>query len=185
MTALQTVWVFLTTQGLDFGIKCLGAILAWIVGRWLAWTFGYLIEPYLGGYLAEPAVRPWGGRLAVLIVVLGWSAWFVIAIFGLFTLGLGWGAFHILPLLPLAYFTLLIGGPGATPGQRAFGLAVRQDADLAPPTLAQALVWTLCLWLSFVLACVPFALALFNPRHRAAHDLLAGLVIVRQPQISY
>jgi uncharacterized RDD family membrane protein YckC len=120
-----------------------------------------------------------------LIVVLGWSAWFVIAIFGLFTLGLGWGAFHILPFLPLAYFTLLIGGTGATPGQRAFGLAVRQDADLAPPTLAQALVWTLCLWLSFVLACVPFALALFNPRHRAAHDLLAGLVIVRQPQISY
>jgi len=121
----------------------------------------------------------------LLILVLGWAAWFLIAIFGLFTLGLGWGAFHLLPFLPLFYFTLLVGGTGATPGQRAFGLAVRQDIGLLPPTMAQALVWTFCLWLSFVLACVPFALALFNPRHRAAHDLLAGLVIVRQPQISY
>jgi uncharacterized RDD family membrane protein YckC len=53
------------------------------------------------------------------------------------------------------------------------------------PTMAQALVWTILFWLSFALACVPFFLALLPPRHRAAHDLLSGLVIVRQPQISY
>jgi uncharacterized RDD family membrane protein YckC len=84
-----------------------------------------------------------------------------------------------MPLLPFAYYTLLIGGSGATPGQRALGLAVRQDADLSAPTLAQALVWSILLWLSFVLACVPFLLALLNPRHRAAHDMLSGLVITR------
>jgi len=46
------------------------ALAFWIVGLWLAWTFGYVIEPYLGGYLAGPAVRPWVGRLGVLVVVL-------------------------------------------------------------------------------------------------------------------
>jgi uncharacterized RDD family membrane protein YckC len=121
----------------------------------------------------------------VLITIVGWAAAVGIAIFGVLTLGLGWLAFHILPWLPLVYYTLLIGNYGATPGQRAFGLAVRQDADMSRPTLAQALVWTLLLWISFALACIPFLLALSGPRHRAAHDLLSGLVIVRSPQISY
>jgi small conductance mechanosensitive channel len=35
MTILQTIWAFLATQGIDFGIKVIGAIAAWIVGRWL------------------------------------------------------------------------------------------------------------------------------------------------------
>ena len=64
------------------------------------------------------------------------------------TLGLGWMAFHILPWMPLVYYALFIGYAGATPGQRLFGLAVRQDADLARPTMAQALVWTLLLWIA-------------------------------------
>lgn len=31
----QDIWNFLTTQGADFGIKLITAIVAWIVGRWL------------------------------------------------------------------------------------------------------------------------------------------------------
>ena len=31
----EAIWTFLTTQGIDFGLKALGAIAAWIVGRWL------------------------------------------------------------------------------------------------------------------------------------------------------
>jgi small conductance mechanosensitive channel len=31
----EVIWNFLTTQGADFGLKVLGAIAAWIVGRWL------------------------------------------------------------------------------------------------------------------------------------------------------
>lgn len=42
----------------------------WIVGLWAAWAFGPRIEPYLGGYLAAPAVRPWVGRLVVLVAVM-------------------------------------------------------------------------------------------------------------------
>jgi uncharacterized RDD family membrane protein YckC len=116
---------------------------------------------------------------AFLIGVVGWVAALTILVFGILTLGLGWLMFHIIPLLPFLYFTLLVGGSGATPGQRLFGLAVRQDIDLSPPNFAQAFVWTLLLWVSFVLACLPFAMALVGPRHRAGHDLLSGLVVVR------
>src|SRR5574337_278213 len=31
----EAIWNFLSTQGVDFGLKVLGAIAAWIVGRWL------------------------------------------------------------------------------------------------------------------------------------------------------
>lgn len=32
---MEIVWNFLTTQGADFGLKILGAIAAWVLGRWL------------------------------------------------------------------------------------------------------------------------------------------------------
>ena len=31
----EVIWNFLTTQGADFGLKVLGALVAWIVGRWI------------------------------------------------------------------------------------------------------------------------------------------------------
>ncbi|MBU6396980.1 MAG: RDD family protein [Rhodospirillales bacterium] len=119
------------------------------------------------------------------IALFFWAMAIAIAIFGVLTLGLGWMAFHVLPWLPLLYYTLLIGGTGATPGQRLAGLAVRQDAMLEHPTIAQAFVWTLLLWLSFVLAGLPFLLAFVNPRHRTAHDMLSGLTLVRTTQFRY
>jgi uncharacterized RDD family membrane protein YckC len=85
------------------------------------------------------------------------------------------------PILILAYFTLSVGSEGATPGQRAFGLFVRQDGGFAPPSMAQAFVWSLLLFVSFALACIPFGLAIIDPRRRTAHDVLTGLVIIRQP----
>lgn len=30
---MEIVWNFLTTQGADFGLKILGAIAAWVLGR--------------------------------------------------------------------------------------------------------------------------------------------------------
>src|SRR5262245_29938120 len=46
------------------------AVLAWLVGLWLAWHFAYLVNPWLGGALAEPGVREWTGRAIVLLIVL-------------------------------------------------------------------------------------------------------------------
>ena len=31
----EAIWTFLSTQGIDFGLKLLGALAAWIIGRWL------------------------------------------------------------------------------------------------------------------------------------------------------
>ena len=122
---------------------------------------------------------------AFLIGVVGWVAALTVLVFGILTLGLGWLMFHIIPLLPFLYFTLLVGGSGATPGQRALGLVVRQDSDLAQPNLAQALVWSILLWLSFIFAGVPFLLVFLNPQHRATHDILSGLVILRADKNPY
>jgi membrane protein required for colicin V production len=46
------------------------SLLAWLVGLWLAWHFAYVVNPWLGGALAEPGVREWTGRAIVLLVVL-------------------------------------------------------------------------------------------------------------------
>jgi len=116
----------------------------------------------------------------IVISMLGSVAALLIGVFGVLTLGIGWLAFHVIPLIPLVYYTLLIGSSGATPGQRLAGLTVRQDDDWTTrPNLAQALVWAVLLWLSFVLVGIPFLLALLNPRGRATHDILSGLVIIR------
>ena len=42
----------------------------WVVAVWAAWKFGPLVEPHLGGLLADPNVAPWIGRLVVLVLVL-------------------------------------------------------------------------------------------------------------------
>jgi len=116
---------------------------------------------------------------AFLIGVFGWAAGLGIILFGILTLGMGFLLLHIIPVLPFVYYTLLL-PHGGTIGQRLFSLEARDDSNLSRrPTHAQALVWSLLLWLSFALAFLPFLLALTNPRRRAGHDLLAGLAIVR------
>jgi len=46
------------------------ALVTWIAALLIAWHFGRLIEPYLGGLLAGPHVRPWAARVIVLVGVL-------------------------------------------------------------------------------------------------------------------
>lgn len=46
------------------------SLLSWLIGLWLAWHFAYLVNPWLGGGLAEPGIREWVGRAIVLFVVL-------------------------------------------------------------------------------------------------------------------
>ena len=46
------------------------ALVAWLLGLWLAWHYAYLVNPWLGGALAEPGVREWTGRAIVLLLVL-------------------------------------------------------------------------------------------------------------------
>ncbi len=47
----------------------------WILAIWAVWKFGPIVEPHLGGLLADSKVAPWIGRLVVLVLVLliGWA----------------------------------------------------------------------------------------------------------------
>ena len=110
-----------------------------------------------------------------LLMALGIVGWLVV---GVLTLGLG---LPLLSMLPLLYnWGFVSSRLQATPGQAMLGLAVVRDEDLGPPTLLQALVWTLG-YLLTVFVFFPLTLvALFTTRHRALHDLASGLLVVRR-----
>jgi membrane protein required for colicin V production len=62
----------------------------WILAIWAAWQFGPVVEPHLGGLLADPKIAPWVGRLVILVLVLivGWG---VAMLLSYFTRSLGLG----------------------------------------------------------------------------------------------
>lgn len=45
------------------------SLLTWIAAFWLAWEFADLVEPHLGGVLAEDGVRTWAARALIFIGV--------------------------------------------------------------------------------------------------------------------
>jgi membrane protein required for colicin V production len=49
------------------------ALVTWIMALLVAWHFAGRLEPYLGGLLASPRVRPWAARtlLAIAVLLLG------------------------------------------------------------------------------------------------------------------
>ena len=67
------------------------SLVFWVVAIWAAWKFGPLVEPHLGGVLADPNVAPWVGRLCVLVLVL-LIGWVVGLLLSYFTRSLGLGA---------------------------------------------------------------------------------------------
>ena len=62
----------------------------WILAIWAAWKMGPVIEPHLGGLLADPTIAPWVGRLVVLILVL-LLGWVVGMLLSYFTRAMGLG----------------------------------------------------------------------------------------------
>ena len=117
---------------------------------------------------------------AALISTLVGAAWSVGVVFGLLTLGLALPLLGGLPALPILYTWLFIASPlSATPGQALLGLTVRRDDDLGRPSLAQALVSTIGYYLTVALGAIWLGVALLTTRHRALHDLVSGLVVIR------
>jgi membrane protein required for colicin V production len=51
-------------------VRELISLIAWIVGLWCAWRFAYLVEPSLGGILADRPVSLWVARGLILVAVL-------------------------------------------------------------------------------------------------------------------
>lgn len=126
-------------------------------------VFAYLIDVVLIAILV--------GVVAVGFIVLG------ILSFGLL-LPVLW---PLLGLVPIAYHTLLIGGPdGATLGQRWMGLEVRSITG-ARPNYLQAFIQTALFYVSVALTSFLILLVvIFTDRNRAVHDFLAGTVVVNR-----
>ena len=136
------------------------------------------MNPLLEGVLPR-RVGAWLIDLA-LIAVLSGIAWVMLFIFGLLTLGLGFPLLGLLPVIPFLYHVgFLAGRRGATPGQSMVDLATCRDSDLGPPTLIQAILFTVGMYLTIAAGFVLFAVALVTVRNRALHDILSGLTIVR------
>ncbi len=106
--------------------------------------------------------------------------WVMLVGFGLLTFGLGFPLLGVLPIVPLLYHTLFVAsGRSATPGQVLMDLTVRRDADLGRPSLLQAILFTVGLWLTLGAGVIWLGTALVTSRHRTLHDLVSGLVVVR------
>ncbi|MGH8220034.1 MAG: CvpA family protein [Steroidobacteraceae bacterium] len=46
------------------------ALVTWVVALFVGWHFAGRLEPYLGGLLSSPSVRPWAARALLVIAVL-------------------------------------------------------------------------------------------------------------------
>lgn len=116
--------------------------------------------------------------LIALLVCLAWSA---LLAFGLMTLGFGLPLLALLPLVPFCYHLFFLAGPlAATPGQALMGLIVLRNDDFGRPLPAQALVSTVCFYLTLALGVIWLAVAILTIRKRTFHDMLSGLVVVRR-----
>jgi membrane protein required for colicin V production len=68
---LLALIVFSCIAGLMRGLlREVIALVTWIVAVWIAWTYASLVEPHLGGALANESVRPWVARALVFLAVL-------------------------------------------------------------------------------------------------------------------
>jgi membrane protein required for colicin V production len=42
----------------------------WVLAFWVAWRYGALLEPHLGGVLKDPAIGVWAARVILFLIVL-------------------------------------------------------------------------------------------------------------------
>jgi len=84
-------------------------------------------------------------------------------------------------LIPFCYHTLLLSGPHhATIGMRLFGLEMR-SITLGYPDTAQAAIQTVLFYASMALTVWLLILwALFDPRRRMLHDIVAGTYVINR-----
>lgn len=125
----------------------------------------------------------------VVVGVLLAMMWIAAIIIGALTLTLLWPLMLLLvAVTPIAYHTLTIAGPhAATLGMRAAKIRVMSVGanafdDNGRPSLLQAAIQTICFYGSVAVTFwLVLLVALFNPRRRAVHDMLAGTVVVNDP----
>lgn len=68
---LIAVLVFSCIAGLLRGLlREVIALVTWVAAVWIAWTYADMLEPFLGGALANDGVRPWAARTLIFLAVV-------------------------------------------------------------------------------------------------------------------
>ena len=119
--------------------------------------------------------------VVVIAFILG-AAVLVFGIVGIFTFGLLTPLLVIIfALIPFLYHTLLLAGPHhATLGMRVFGVEMRSLTSHYPDVVQAAIQTALFYFSVGVTAWLIVIWALFNPRRRLLHDILAGTYVVNR-----
>ncbi len=116
-----------------------------------------------------------------LVLVLCVPAAVIVFFLGLFSFGLGWALYSVLfVIVALPYVGLTLGGPRqATPGMQIAGVRmVRSDGGRVDPMLA--MVHAVLFWAgNVILTPLILLVSLFADRKRLLHDILLGVVVVR------
>lgn len=117
----------------------------------------------------------------IILVIFGAVLIVALSIFGVITFGFGFHLFPLLSIVPIAYATVLIGGPdSATFGMRLMDVQVRSWSG-ERPNMVQALVMTVLFYGTIAITWFfGLLVVFFNTRRRTAHDFLAGTVVVRR-----
>lgn len=122
----------------------------------------------------------------VLIAAISVAAWAVLMLAGVLSLGLLMPLVPLaLALIPVAYHTLLIGGPSsATIGMQLFDTEVRSWTGERPGHWQAFLMTTLFYTSIGITGLLILLVVFFNPRRRTFHDLLSGTVVVRARRLA-
>ena len=145
-------------------------------------TFDPLNDPALYQGVTLKRVLAYAVDIVVVSMVAA-AVWAGAGLLGLLSLGL------LLPLqpfavalVPLVYHIGLIAAPGAaTLGMHLLGIRVASIADGGRPSPLQATIQIVAFYGSVALtASFVLIVALFNPRRRTLHDMLAGTVVVNR-----
>ncbi|MTI04802.1 RDD family protein [Roseibium denhamense] len=116
----------------------------------------------------------------IVIALLTFGAGILVFVLGVFTLGLGFLLYAILPTaVALIYVAMTLGGPSAsTLGMRAMGLEMRLWYGAKPYPLLAA-VHAILFWFSVsFLTPLVLLVSLFSDRKRLLHDLILGTVVI-------
>jgi uncharacterized RDD family membrane protein YckC len=109
-----------------------------------------------------------------------------IALFGIFTFGLGWLLFYLFPaaavIWAILYYGLTFGSPAsATIGMRVMDLEMRTWYG-APCYFLLGAVHGVVYWITVgTLTLLILLVGLFNERRRLLHDMLVGTVVINNP----
>jgi uncharacterized RDD family membrane protein YckC len=127
-------------------------------------AFGYLVD------------------LVMIALLIGLLSVFI-AIFGLFTLGLGWALFGLIPFTGILYSAITLGGPHqATVGMRMTGVRAVDAATGGPVDRLTAAVHALLFYVAattFILWLIDVLVGMARPDRRLGHDLIVGIMLVR------